>query len=129
MNIPTWLPPTHSAPSSGLYKVSQFNRVWTQKRSGPFGVAPFIDFPVNRNIHLLLLVRALIIRTILWALWAGLRAVRVLRSLLGTSLRGAVHVLGSGVPSLGKFLGVPVDVRDVLTLDSLLQRAEGRLDG
>ena len=73
----------------------------------------------------LLLVRTLIVRAVLWTLWTGLRAVRVLRSLLGTGLGGAVHVLRGGVPSLREFLGVAVDVRDVLILDSLLEGAEG----
>ena len=65
----------------------------------------------------LLLIRALVVRTVLRALWAGLRAIRILMSLLGTGLSGAVHVLRSGVPSLREFLGVAVDVRDVLILD------------
>ena len=66
----------------------------------------------------LLLVRALVIRAVL-------RSLRTrLRTLLGTGLCGTVHVLGGGVPSLGQFLGVAVDVRKVLILDSLLEGAE-----
>ena len=53
----------------------------------------FIDDPVNRDIHQLLLVRALVFWTVLRTLRACLWAVRVLRSLLGTGLGGAVHIL------------------------------------
>ena len=84
---------------------------------------------ISSLLSFLLLIRALVVRTVLRTLWAGLRAIRILRSLLGTGLSGAVHVLRSGVPSLREFLGVAVDVRGVLILDSFLEGAEGRLDG
>lgn len=69
----------------------------------------------------LLLIRSLILRAGLRTLRAALRAVRILTS---RTLLSLVHLL----ESLIEGLGIPVDVSEILALDSLLKGGDICLD-